>query len=102
MAEKMIKKGDKEKVIKKKVAVAHIQVIEFQKRWYPHDYIIIHLANEDKLQDGDDVDQLYVAPSRAREFENVLIKCKATNHQGILQQNLYTDNVVYKEVLLGN
>ena len=57
MAENMIKKGDKEKVVKKKVAVAHIQVIEFQKRGYPHAHIIIHLANEDKLQDGDGIDQ---------------------------------------------
>ena len=40
-------------------SVAHIQVIEFQKRGYPHAHIIIHLANEDKLQD--DVDQLISA-----------------------------------------
>ena len=45
---------------------------------------------------------LYVALSRARAFEDVLIKCKPTMHQVYLEQNLCTENVVYPEVLLGN
>ena len=45
---------DKKKILGR--SVAHIQVIEFQKRGYPHAHIIIHLANEDKLQDGVDVE----------------------------------------------
>ena len=53
-----------DEIYKKKIfgrTVAHIQVIEFQKRGYPHAHIIIHLANDDKLQDGVDVDQLISA-----------------------------------------
>ena len=41
--------------------IAHIFVIEFQKKGYPHAHILIHFAPEDKLKDPADVDSFISA-----------------------------------------
>ena len=41
--------------------IAHVHVIEFQKRGLPHAHMLIHLDEEDKLRDADDVDSLISA-----------------------------------------
>ncbi len=41
--------------------VAHIYVIEFQKRGLPHAHILIVLAPEDKLKTADDIDKYVCA-----------------------------------------
>ena len=38
--------------------IAHVHVIEFQKRGLPHVHMLIHLDPEDKLRDANDVDGL--------------------------------------------
>ena len=41
--------------------IAHIFVIEFQKRGYPHAHILIHFADEDKLKTPEDIDSFISA-----------------------------------------
>ena len=43
--------------------------------------------------------QLYVAFSRARSFQHIVVQISKTNTQGIFGINTITQNVVYKEVL---
>lgn len=43
--------------------------------------------------------QLYVAFSRTRSFKDIFIKVEPTNSQGHFGQHLYTQNIVYTEVL---
>ena len=40
------------------VVIAHIHVIEFQKRSLPHYHMLIHLHPEDKLRNAEDIDHL--------------------------------------------
>ena len=42
-------------------AITKIQVIEFQKRGFPHAHILIKVANEDELNTADEIDQLISA-----------------------------------------
>ncbi|XP_065665574.1 uncharacterized protein LOC136086999 [Hydra vulgaris] len=41
--------------------VTHVQVIEFQKRGLPHAHILLHLANDDKLETAQDISNLICA-----------------------------------------
>lgn len=43
------------------VCIAHLNVIEFQKRGLPHAHILITLRNEDKFRDSIRIDQLISA-----------------------------------------
>ena len=43
--------------------------------------------------------QLYVAFSRTRSFKDIYIKVEQTSSQGFFGHNLYTQNIVYTEVL---
>ena len=41
--------------------VTHVQVIEFQKRGLPHVHILLHFANDDKLETAHDINNLISA-----------------------------------------
>ena len=41
--------------------IANVHVIEFQKRGLPNCHMLLHLANEDKLCDRDDIDRIISA-----------------------------------------
>ena len=43
------------------VPVAHVHVIEFQKRGLPHCHMLVILRNEDKIRNRDDVDRIISA-----------------------------------------
>nr|XP_047133196.1 uncharacterized protein LOC124811515 isoform X1 [Hydra vulgaris] len=49
--------------------VTHVQVIEFQKRGLPH--ILLHLANDDKLETSQDIDNLICA-----EIPDPIVNCE--------------------------
>eukprot|EP00966_Prymnesium_polylepis_P010376 239317-Prymnesium_polylepis.1 len=42
-------------------AVAHLSVIEFQKRGLPHAHILVILADEDRIRSADEIDDAVVA-----------------------------------------
>ena len=43
------------------VPIAHVHVIEFQKRGLPHCHMLIILRDEDKLRDSNDIDKIISA-----------------------------------------
>ena len=43
------------------VPIAHVHVIEFQKRGLPHCHMLIILRDEDKLRDSNDIDRIISA-----------------------------------------
>ena len=43
------------------IALAHVYVIEFQKRGLPHCHLLIILSEETKLRDGPDIDSVICA-----------------------------------------
>ncbi|XP_065679837.1 uncharacterized protein LOC136094151 [Hydra vulgaris] len=51
--------------------VTHVQVIEFQKRGLPHAHILLHLANDDKLETSQDIDNLICA-----EIPDPIVNCE--------------------------
>ncbi|XP_065671756.1 uncharacterized protein LOC136089633 [Hydra vulgaris] len=50
--------------------VTHVQVIEFQKRGLPHAHILLHLANDDKLETAQDINNLICA-----EIPDSVVNC---------------------------
>ena len=61
------------------VPVAHVHVIEFQKRGLPHCHLLIILRGEDKLRTRDDIDRLISAeipdPEEDLELHNLVKSC---------------------------
>jgi len=45
--------------------LSHVQVIEFQRRGLPHVHILLHFANEDKLDTAENIDCLISEIGRA-------------------------------------
>src|ERR1043165_9908519 len=81
--------------------IAHVHVIEFQKRGLPHAHILIILASEDKLQTPEDFDLIVSAEIPDKEKQPKLYKTISRNmiHGpcGIHIQHLYVwlmENVV--------
>ncbi|XP_065645689.1 uncharacterized protein LOC136076147 [Hydra vulgaris] len=50
--------------------VTHVQVIEFQKRGLPHVYILLHFANDDKLETAHDINNLIPT-----EIPDLIVNC---------------------------
>ena len=71
--------------------VSHVYVIEFQKRGLPHAHILIHLDQEDKLQNGDDIDSLISAEIPDQdidpELHDVVKSCMMHGPCGVHNQN---------------
>lgn len=57
---------------------AYVDVIEFQKRGLPHVHMLLHLNNEHKLRNSDDIDSLICAqipdPDQQPELYDIDIK----------------------------
>ncbi|XP_065639622.1 uncharacterized protein LOC136072347 [Hydra vulgaris] len=51
--------------------VTHVQVIEFQKRGLAHAHILLHLANDNKLETSQDIDNLICA-----EIPDPIVNCE--------------------------
>ncbi|XP_065664855.1 uncharacterized protein LOC136086500 [Hydra vulgaris] len=71
--------------------VTHVQVIEFQKRGLPHVYILLHFANDDKLETAYDINNLIFAetpdPIVNRDLYDVVKTCMIHSPCGILNPN---------------
>ncbi|XP_065679039.1 uncharacterized protein LOC136093741 [Hydra vulgaris] len=71
--------------------VTHVQVIEFQKRGLPHAHILLHLANDDKLETSQDINNLICAeipdPIVNRELYDIIKTCMIHGPCGILNPN---------------
>nr|XP_047142924.1 uncharacterized protein LOC124817156 [Hydra vulgaris] len=71
--------------------VTHVQVIEFQKRGLPHAHILLHLANDDKLETSQDIDNLICAeipdPIVNCELYDIIKTCMIHGPCGILNPN---------------
>ncbi|XP_047136782.1 uncharacterized protein LOC124813574 [Hydra vulgaris] len=71
--------------------VTHVQVIEFQKRGLPHAHILHHLANDDKLETAQDINNLICAeipdPIVNRELYDIIKTCMIHSPCGILNPN---------------
>ncbi|XP_065684594.1 uncharacterized protein LOC136096905 [Hydra vulgaris] len=71
--------------------VTHVQVIEFQKRGLPHAHILLHLANDDKLETAQDINNLICAeipdPIVNRELYDIIKTCTIHGPCGILNPN---------------
>ena len=71
--------------------VIHVQVIEFQKRGLPHIHILLHFANDDKLETAHDINNLISAeipdPTVNRELYDVVKTCMIHGPCGILNPN---------------
>lgn len=70
------------------VPVAHVHVIEFQKRGLPHCHMLIILREEDKLRNRDDIDRLISAeipdPEEDTELYDLVKQCMIHGPCGIL------------------
>ncbi|XP_065684585.1 uncharacterized protein LOC100202287 [Hydra vulgaris] len=71
--------------------VTHVQVVEFQKRGLPHAHILLHLANDDKLETSQDIDNLICAeipdPIVNCELYDIIKICMIHGPCGILNPN---------------
>ena len=71
--------------------LTHVQVIEFQKRGLPHAHILLHLANDDKLETAQDINNLICAeipdPIVNRELYDIVKTCMVHGPCGILNPN---------------
>ncbi|XP_065680594.1 uncharacterized protein LOC136094535 [Hydra vulgaris] len=71
--------------------VTHVQVIEFQKRSLPHAHILLLLANDDKLETAQDINNLICAeipdPIVNRELYDIIKTCMIHGPCGILNPN---------------
>ncbi|XP_065679048.1 uncharacterized protein LOC124814923 [Hydra vulgaris] len=71
--------------------VTHVQVIEFQRRGLPHAHILLHLANDDKLETSQDIDNLICAeipdPIVNCELYDIIKTCMIHGPCGILNPN---------------
>ncbi|XP_065650490.1 uncharacterized protein LOC136078635 [Hydra vulgaris] len=71
--------------------VTHVQVIEFQKRGLLHAHILLHLANDDKLETAQDINNLICAeipdPVVNRELYDIIKTCMIHGSCGILNPN---------------
>nr|XP_047122906.1 uncharacterized protein LOC124806222 [Hydra vulgaris] len=71
--------------------ITHVQVIEFQKRGLPHAHILLHLANDDKLETSQDIDDLICAeipdPIVNCELYDIIKTCMIYGPCGILNPN---------------
>nr|XP_047141161.1 uncharacterized protein LOC124816154 [Hydra vulgaris] len=71
--------------------VTLVQVIEFQKRGLPHAHILLHLANDDKLETSQDIDNLICAeipdPIVNCELYDIIKTCMIHGLCGILNPN---------------
>ncbi|XP_047124302.2 uncharacterized protein LOC124807004 [Hydra vulgaris] len=71
--------------------VTHVQVAEFQKGGLPHAHILLHLANDDKLETSQDIDNLICAeipdPIVNRELYDIIKSCINHGPCGILNPN---------------
>nr|XP_047142898.1 uncharacterized protein LOC100213206 [Hydra vulgaris] len=83
-------RGHPLKIVSSKV-VTHAQVIEFQKRGLPHAHILLHLANDDKLETSQDIDNLICAeipdPIVNCELYDIIKTCMIHGPCGILNPN---------------
>ena len=65
--------------------------IEFQKCGLPHAHILLHLANENKLETAEDIDSLISAeipdPTVKHELHEIIKSCMIHGLCGILNQN---------------
>ncbi|XP_061993530.1 uncharacterized protein LOC133711415 [Rosa rugosa] len=85
----------KEDVIKKGVlgtVVAHVYVIEFQKRGFPHVHMLLMLNDDDKLNNPDDYDKIVRAeiPSQDKEPElyNAVLRHMIHGPCGVHKRNV--------------
>ena len=71
--------------------VTHVQVIEFQKCDLPHVHILLHFANDDKLETAHDINNLISAeipdPIVNRDLYDVVKTCMIHGPCGILNPN---------------
>ena len=71
--------------------VTHVQVIEFQKCGLPHAHILLHFANDDKLETAHDINNLISAeipdPIVNRDLYDVVKTCMIHGPCGILNPN---------------
>ncbi|XP_065678445.1 uncharacterized protein LOC136093388 [Hydra vulgaris] len=71
--------------------VTHVQVVEFQKRDLPHAHILHHLANDDKLETSQDINNLICAeipdPIVNCELYDIIKTCMIHGPCGILNPN---------------
>nr|XP_047146315.1 uncharacterized protein LOC124819141 [Hydra vulgaris] len=83
-------RGHPLKIVSSKV-VTHVQVIEFQKHGLPHAHILLHLANDDKLETSQDIDNLTCAeipdPIVNCELYDIIKTCMIHGPCGILNSN---------------
>nr|XP_047146321.1 uncharacterized protein LOC100213143 [Hydra vulgaris] len=83
-------RGHPLKIVSSKV-VTHVQVIEFQKCGLPHSHILLHLANDDKLESSQDIDNLICAeipdPIVNCELYDIIKTCMIHGPCGILNPN---------------
>nr|XP_047142420.1 uncharacterized protein LOC100202479 [Hydra vulgaris] len=83
-------RGHPLKIVSSKV-VTHVQVIEFQKRGLPHAHILLHLANDDKLETSQDIDNLICSeipdPIVNCELYDIIKTCMIHGLCGILNPN---------------
>jgi len=75
------------------VPVAHVYVVEFQKRSLPHAHILVVLSEDSKLRNGEDIDSLISAEIPNSETDPELydvVKYSMVHGPcGILNPNLY-------------
>ena len=68
--------------------VTHVQVIEFQKRGLPHVHILLHFANDDKLETAHDINNFISAetsdPMVNRELYDFVKTCMIHGPCGIM------------------
>nr|XP_047141325.1 uncharacterized protein LOC124816255 [Hydra vulgaris] len=74
-----------------KNGVTHVHVIEFQNRGLPHAHILLHLANDDKLETSQNIDNLICAeipdPIVNCELYDIIKTCMIHGPCGILNPN---------------
>ena len=68
-----------------------MHVIEFQKRGLPHAHVLLHLANENKLQTAKDIGSLisaeYPDPNDDADLHEVIKSCMIHGPCGMLNRN---------------
>ncbi|XP_047122499.1 uncharacterized protein LOC124805982 [Hydra vulgaris] len=71
--------------------VTYVQVVEFQKRGLPHAHILLHFANNDKLETAQDINNLVCAeipdPIGNPELYDIIKTCMIHGPCGILNPN---------------
>ncbi|XP_065645466.1 uncharacterized protein LOC136075945 [Hydra vulgaris] len=71
--------------------VTHVQVFEFQKRGLPHVHILLHFANDDKLESAHDINNLISAeipdPIVKLDLYDIVKTCMIHGPCGILNPN---------------